>query len=145
MLWGRLARRSLPIYWAAQFLGAIVGVLLTHFMFNQEIFQISNKVRLGSNLWVSEAVATLGLICTISLAGRKHIEFAPVSIAAYITAAYWFTSSTSFANPAVTIARMITDTFCGIAPSGVIPFISAQLFGAILAFLLLKKLESPSK
>jgi len=87
---------------------------------------------------VSEFVATFGLICTIALAGRKHVEFAPLSVAAYITSAYWFTSSTSFANPAVTIARMFTDTFCGIAPSGAPFFIVAQFAGAIVAFVLLR-------
>lgn len=141
MLWGRLDRKSLFAYWMAQFLGAIVGVLLTHIMFNQSIFQVALKNRNEPHLWFSEIIATFGLICTIALSGRKHVEFAPLSIALYIVAAYWFTSSTSFANPAVTFARMLTNTFCGIGPAGVIPFTIAQIIGAILAFVLLRKFE----
>lgn len=137
---GRLDKKNLIVYCLAQFTGAIAGVFLVHIMFHQEIFQISSKMRIGPNLWVSEMVATLGLICTVALAGRKHAEFAPLSIAAYITAAYWFTSSTSFANPAVTVARMLTNTFCGIAPQGVPPFIVAQAVGAVAAFFLIRKI-----
>jgi glycerol uptake facilitator-like aquaporin len=118
-LWGKLDRKTLIAYWIAQFLGAIAGVMVTHIIFNQTIIQISLKNRFGPHLWISEILATFGLICTIALSGRKHVEFAPMSIAAYVTAAYWFTSSTSFANPAVTIARMMTNTFCGISPIGV--------------------------
>jgi glycerol uptake facilitator-like aquaporin len=137
-LWGRLDRKSLIAYCLAQFLGGITGVFITHLMFNQAIFQISMKDRGSPNLWVSEVIATFGLICTIALAGRRHVEFAPLSIAAYIAGAYWFTSSTSFANPAVTVARMMTNTFCGIAPGGVLPFVGSQVLGALSAFLLLK-------
>lgn len=139
MLWGRLERKELLLYyWPAQFLGAITGVLITHLIFDQTIMQISVKNRLGSHLWISELVATFGLICTINLSGRKHVEFAPLSVAAYITAAYWFTSSTSFANPAVTIARMFTNTFCGISPQSIAPFIVAQVLGALIAFVLFR-------
>lgn len=138
-LWGRLDRSSLIAYWIAQFSGAVVGVLLIHIMFNQSILQISLKSRFGTHLWISEIVATFGLVCTIALSRKKHVEFAPISIAAYITAAYWFTSSTSFANPAVTLARMFTNTFCGISPNGIIPFVFAQIIGALLAFGLVKK------
>jgi glycerol uptake facilitator-like aquaporin len=141
-LWGKLDRKTLIAYWIAQFLGAIAGVMVTHIIFNQTIIQISLKNRFGPHLWISEILATFGLICTIALSGRKHVEFAPMSIAAYVTAAYWFTSSTSFANPAVTIARMMTNTFCGISPIGVAPFIGAQVIGASLAFLLLRKLKN---
>lgn len=140
-LWKRLDKKTLLFYWIAQFGGAITGVLITHIIFEQDILQISSKVRFGPNLWISEMIATFGLICTIALAGRKHVEFAPLSIAAYIVAAYWFTSSTSFANPAVTLARMITHTFCGIAPNGVLPFILAQIFGASLAYYAISKLK----
>lgn len=139
MLWGRLDKRSFSLYLIAQLTGGIAGVVITHLMFNQSILQISSKVRYGSNLWISEVVATFGLISVVALAGRKHVEFAPLSIAAYITSAYWFTSSTSFANPAVTFARMFTDTFCGIAPTGVLPFIGSQIIGALLAYLLFRK------
>lgn len=92
-------------------------------------------------MWISEIVATFGLICTIALSGKKNVEFAPLSIALYIVSAYWFTSSTSFANPAVTIARALTNTFCGIAPNGILAFILAQVVGAVLAYLLLKNFE----
>lgn len=139
-LWGRLKRKDLFLYVGAQLLGAIFGVLIAHVMFDQPLFQVSTKVRVGSHLATSEFVATFGLICTIALAGRKHVEFAPLSVAAYITSAYWFTSSTSFANPAVTLARTFTDTFCGIAPSGLAIFFLAQILGAISAFLLLRKM-----
>jgi glycerol uptake facilitator-like aquaporin len=137
-LWGRLSRKQMLAYWAVQISGAVVGVLVTHFMFHQAIFQVSQKNRFGAHLWASEVIATFGLIGTIALAGRKHVELAPLSIAAYITAAYWFTSSTSFANPAVTFARMLTNTFCGIAPAGVLPFIAAQIVGALSAFVVVR-------
>lgn len=132
--WGRIATRELLLYWIVQFSGAIAGVLVTHAMFDQPLFQLSTKARAGIHLGLSELVATFGLLATIALAGRKHVEFAPVSIAAFITSAYWFTSSTSFANPAVTLARAFTDTFCGISPAGVPQFFIAQLAGAVLAF-----------
>lgn len=140
-LWKRLDRKNLFAYWLAQFSGAILGVLVSHAMFSEAIIQISSKDRSSPNLWLSETIATFGLICTISLAGRKRVESVPFCIAAYITAAYWFTSSTSFANPAVTVARLFTNTFCGISPASVIPFIFAQILGSILCFLLLRKLN----
>lgn len=138
--WGRLEKKILFFYIASQITGAILGVWLTHAMFHQPILQLSIKNRAEPHLWLSEVVATFGLIATIALAGRKRIEAAPMSIALYITAAYWFTSSTSFANPAVTIARSLTNTFCGIEPYGVLPFIFAQLIGAAMVFYLLKSL-----
>lgn len=138
-LWGRLDLGTLAGYVLAQFLGALAGVWVTHVMFNLPVLQIASHSRSGSHLWVSELVATLGLISVIALAGRKHVEFAPLSVAAYVTAGYWFTSSTTFANPAVTVARMLSDTFCGIAPSGALNFITAQLVGAGLGYLLLRK------
>lgn len=140
MLWGRLLKGELWVYWTAQFSGAVAGVWLAHAMFHQPILQLSQKNRAGPHLWLSEVIATFGLITTIALAGRKRLEAAPMSIALYIMAAYWFTSSTSFANPAVTIARALTNTFCGIEPNGVIPFILAQFVGATLAFALLKRM-----
>ena len=107
--WGRLSRKDLIYYWGAQILGALIGVLMTHIMFGLPLFQVSTKVRLGLNLGFSEFVATFGLICTIALAGRKHVTFAPLTIACYITSAYWFTSSTSFANPAATLRACAPD------------------------------------
>jgi glycerol uptake facilitator-like aquaporin len=132
-LWGRMDSKTLAIYWSAQLLGALLGVLLAHAMFDLSLFQISTKVRTGMNLGISELVATFGLIATIALAGRRSSEFLPLSIAAYITSAYWFTSSTAFANPAVTIARAFTETFCGIAPESSPQFLGAQLLGSLLA------------
>lgn len=143
--WGRLDRKTLFIYWSAQILGAIAGVWMAHLMFDLEILQISLKNRGGPNLWISEVVATFGLIAIITLARRKQAEFAPLSIAAYIVSAYWFTSSTSFANPAVTLARMFTNTFCGIKPDNVILFMTAQLLGAGVAFLIFKAPEELRK
>lgn len=139
--WGRLTLKMMISYWIAQVSGAIIGVFLTHIMFNQAIFQLASKNRNEPHLWISEIVATFGLICTIALSGKKNVEFAPLSIALYIVSAYWFTSSTSFANPAVTIARALTNTFCGIAPNGILSFILAQVVGAVLAYLLLKNFE----
>jgi glycerol uptake facilitator-like aquaporin len=144
-LWGRLDRKSLLAYWGAQFAGAVVGIFLAHAMFALPILQLSLKERVGLHLGVSEFVATFGLICTIALAGRRHVEFAPVSVAAYITGAYWFTSSTSFANPAVTAARALTNTFCGIAPAGVPAFVVAQLLGALAAFFVVRGLPQASR
>lgn len=139
--WGRLTLKKLISYWIAQVTGAIIGVFLTHIMFNLAIFQLASKNRNEPHLWISEIVATFGLICTIALSGKKNVEFAPLSIALYIVSAYWFTSSTSFANPAVTIARALTNTFCGIAPNGILFFIIAQVVGAVLAYSLLKNFE----
>lgn len=142
VLWGRLKRQDLLPYWAAQFSGALLGVLIAHFMFRLPLFEISEKHRSGIHLAFSEFTATFGLICVIALHGQKHLEWAPVTIAAYITSAYWFTSSTSFANPAVTFARAWTNTFCGIAPSELEPFMIAQVLGAIIAYLLVRKMRS---
>ncbi|HEX4923868.1 MAG TPA: MIP/aquaporin family protein [Bdellovibrionales bacterium] len=137
-LWGRLSSIALLGYWGAQFAGGITGVLATHAMFNLELLQISEKSREGFHLAFSEFIATFGLLAVIALAGRKRVEWAPVTVAAYITGAYWFTSSTSFANPAVTLARAWTNTFCGIAPSGIWAFFAAQVLGALTAFTLLR-------
>lgn len=139
-LWGKLKRRDLLIYWLAQFSGAFLGVFVVHIMFNLPLLQVAEKHREGFHLAASEFVATFGLISVIALRGRKHVEWAPLTIAAYITSAYWFTSSTSFANPAVTLARAMTNTFCGIAPGGIAAFMTAQILGAVSAFLLLRKL-----
>ncbi len=137
-IWGRLSRKDFVLYVLAQVAGALAGVASAHVMFAQAVIQTSTHERLGVNLFVSEFVATFGLIATIALSGRKHVEFAPLSVAAYITAAYWFTSSTSFANPAVTLARSFTNSFAGIAPNGVLHFFAAQLLGGVAAFTLLR-------
>jgi len=134
-------RRELPpavafIYLAAQIAGAIVGAWIAHLMFELPLIQISATARVGLGQWLAEAVATFGLLLTIfgCLAGARAAI--PYAVGLYITAAYWFTASTSFANPAVTVARSLSDTFAGIAPGGVVGFILAQLAGAIGATLL---------
>lgn len=117
-------------YVAAQLAGAVLGVFTAHAMFGEALFQISTKLRDGPSLAFSEAVATFGLVATIFGCIRFKPDFTPVAVGLYITSAYWFTASTSFANPAVTLARSLSDTFAGIAPSSVAPFIAAQCLGA---------------
>jgi glycerol uptake facilitator-like aquaporin len=131
------AKRQLPVaaacaYVAVQIAGAGAGVWLAHAMFGEDIVQISLKVRTGPAQWLSEGVATFGLILTIFATHRARPDFVPVSVGLYITAAYWFTASTSFANPAVTLARSLSDTFAGIRPIDAPAFIAAQLAGALL-------------
>ena len=122
-------------YIAAQIVGGIVGVWLAHLMFDVPILQLSAKVRSGPGQVAGEAVATFGLLLTILGTAKMRPESIPTSVALYITAAYWFTSSTSFANPAITIARSLSDSFAGIAPASVPAFIVAQLIGAVAAHL----------
>jgi len=116
-----------------QTLGAICGALLANAMFDLDIFQISEKLRTGSNLWLSEGVATAGLILIILLSPKEKTA---IMVASYIGAAYWFTSSTSFANPAVTIGRVFSDTFTGIEPYSAMYFILYQLIGALIGFVI---------
>ena len=120
-------------YIAAQIIGGCTGTLLAHAMFDVALLQIASTVRSGPAQWLSEFVAAFGLIGTIVGCLRFRPDFVAVAVGLYITAAYWFTASTSFANPAVTIARALTDSFAGIAPSSVLPFIIAQLGGAFAA------------
>lgn len=129
---GRLAWPKLLPYAAFQVIGAILGVWLAHAMFDLSILQVSTKLRWSTGQWIAEAVATFGLLLAI-LGGLRHNASAiPVIVGLYITAAYWFTASTSFANPAVTIARSLSDTFAGIAPNAAAPFIAAQIVGALI-------------
>jgi glycerol uptake facilitator-like aquaporin len=131
-------RRHVVPYILAQVSGAIAGVWLAHLMFDLPILQTSARVRSGVGQWAGEFIATFGLMAVIE-SGRRHFAGAlPGAVAAYITAAYWFTSSTSFANPAVTIARALTNTFAGIGPNNVVAFIVAQLMGGIAAVLLFR-------
>jgi glycerol uptake facilitator-like aquaporin len=120
-------------YIAAQLFGGIIGVWLTHLMFDVPVLQVSTKIRTGAGQWAGEAIATFGLLLTILGTARMLPDAVPTSVALYITAAYWFTSSTSFANPAITIARSLSDSFAGVAPACVPAFIAAQLVGAIAA------------
>ena len=114
-----------------QVAGAVIGVWIAHAMFDLSILQFSTKMRWGTGQWIAEAVATFGLLVTIFGGLRYNSAAIPVSVGLYITAAYWFTASTSFANPAVTIARSLSNTFAGIAPVAVLPFIVAQILGMI--------------
>jgi glycerol uptake facilitator-like aquaporin len=133
-------------YLAAQLIGAVIGVALANFIFNLPIIEISQKDRIGAELFVSEILATAGLVFIIFTAiAQKSEAKIPVLVGAYISAAYFFTSSTSFANPAVTVARTLSDTFAGIAPSSVAPFIAAQIFGAALGLALTTFINSPKK
>lgn len=123
-------------YIGAQLAGAILGVWLAHAMFDLAILQSSVRVRSSAGQWLSEAVATFGLVLTILCTLRWGARTVAAAVGLYISAGYWFTASTSFANPAVTVARAATDTFSGIRPADVGPFVLAQLAGAILATLL---------
>jgi glycerol uptake facilitator-like aquaporin len=122
-------------YVIAQLTGAVLGTWTAHLMFNESVFQLATKARTGSGLWFSEAVATFGLVLAIFGTQRWKAGMVPIAVGLYITSAYWFTASTSFANPAVTIARSLTETFAGIQASHAPAFIVAQLFGALVATL----------
>jgi glycerol uptake facilitator-like aquaporin len=130
---GETAWTDAAIYTAAQIAGAIIGVWIAHLMFGLPVLQMSLTERSGTGQWLAEAVATFGLLLTIFGVASRASAAVPYAVGLYITSAYWFTASTSFANPAVTIARSLSDTFAGIAPQGVPAFIAAQLIGAILA------------
>lgn len=130
---GELPWRTTLVYLAVQFAGAIIGVWAAHAMFELPIWQVSTHVRSGPGQWLAEAVATFGLLLTIFGCVARAPGAVAYAVGLYIMAAYWFTASTSFANPAVTLARALSDTFAGIAPAGVIAFILAQLAGAGLA------------
>jgi glycerol uptake facilitator-like aquaporin len=126
-----LSWRDFILYSCAQIFGAVLGVLCAHLMFELPALQVSTKLRLGPAQVFSECVATFGLMLTILGCVARAPASVPIAVALYITGAYWFTASTSFANPAVTMARALTDTFAGIAPSGVLPFMAAQLVGML--------------
>ncbi|CAM3113196.1 MIP family protein [Sphingomonas antarctica] len=119
----------LPVI-AAQIVGGIGGTLLAHAMFGHAVIETGLKIRSGEGQWLGEMVATFGLLLTIRLGQKHRPEALPALVAAWIAAAYWFTSSTSFANPAVTIARAMTDSFAGIRPIDAPAFIAAQMIGA---------------
>jgi glycerol uptake facilitator-like aquaporin len=131
-----MAWKTALAYAAVQIIGGVGGVYIAHAMFGEPFMQVSTKLREGAAQGFSEFIATFGLLATIWGTLRFERKFVPVAVGLYITAAYWFTASTSFANPAVTIARSLSDTFAGIAPSSVLPFIAAQFLGATAATLL---------
>jgi glycerol uptake facilitator-like aquaporin len=130
---GGLPWRETPLYIAAQMIGAFLGVAAAHLMFGKPLFTASGHVRSGVEQLFSEFIATFGLLAVIWGCFRRRSEAAPFAVGAYITAAYWFTSSTSFANPAVTLARAASDTFAGIRPADAPGFIAAQFVGAAAA------------
>jgi glycerol uptake facilitator-like aquaporin len=130
---GETAWRDAAVYVAAQTSGAIIGVWTAHLMFELPLLQLSLTERTSIGQWLAEAVATFGLLLTIFGVASRTASAVPYAVGLYITSAYWFTASTSFANPAVTIARSLSDTFAGIAPPGVPAFIAAQFIGAVLA------------
>ena len=134
-----LSVSAASMYIGSQLIGAIVGVLAAHVMFELPLWQVSATVRTGSGQWFAEGVATFGLLLTILGTRSAH------AVGLYITSAYWFTASTSFANPAVTIARSLSDTYAGIAPGGVIAFITAQIGGAFAAVALARWLWTASR
>jgi glycerol uptake facilitator-like aquaporin len=128
--------RHAASYIAAQVAGGLIGVWTAHLMFELPVWQVSLHARGGAGQWLAEFVATFGLLLTILGCAARNATAIPYAVGLYITAAYWFTASTSFANPAVTIARALSDTFAGIAPGGVAAFIAAQLAGMLAAVLL---------
>lgn len=135
---GGMAWRLVPGYVLAQITGAYSGVLVAHAMFTEPIFMISGRERSGGAQMFSEFIATFGLLAVIWGCSRRRSATVPFAVGAYITAAYWFTASTSFANPAVTIARSVTDTFAGIRPLDVPGFVGAQLLGAVASTLVFR-------
>lgn len=132
--------RDVPPFVLAQLAGGVLGAWATHLMFDLPILQASVKARAGIGQWSSEAVATFGLILTIIGTLRHRPAWVPASVALYISSAYWFTSSTSFANPAITIVRSLTDSFAGIAPRDVPMFVVAQIVGALAGLLVASRL-----
>jgi glycerol uptake facilitator-like aquaporin len=140
---GDMAWRDAGAYALVQLGFGILGAWAAHLMFDLPTLQVSLKARTGLGQWAGEAIATFGLILTILGTVRHRPQWVPASVALYITAAYWFTSSTSFANPAITVARSLSDSFAGIAPAGVPAFVAAQLVGAAGGALLARFLFDP--
>lgn len=132
-------------YIVVQIIAAIFGVIIAHIMFGLDPIQVSTHARIGPAQWLSEVVATFGLLTTIIIGIRHKPEAVPALVAMWVVAGYWFTSSTNFGNPAVTIARALTDTFSGIRPDGVLGFIIAQLIGATLALYVSRWLIGPEE
>ncbi len=141
MFWklGHIDKSKIVAYWVCQFTGAIAGIWLTHFIFSLPILQESSKVRTGMGMWASEFFSTLVLLSVIYLGDRSAKDRIPMLVALTVTAGYWFTSSTFFANPAVTVARSLTNTFVGIAPADTLGFIAAQIVAVVLLALFIKR------
>jgi glycerol uptake facilitator-like aquaporin len=134
MFWklGYLDFKKMLAYWGCQFTGAIAGIWLTHLMFSLPIIQESTKVRTGLGIWTSEFVSTLVLLSVIRIGDQEAKDRVPMLVALTVTAGYWFTSSTFFANPAVAVARSLTNTFVGIAPNDVFGFVLAEILAALV-------------
>ena len=138
MLLGKLTKQDMFFYVLCQLIGGVLGVIFANMIFDLDIISISDNKRLTSGIFVSEIIATFGLLITILLLSKQKTEMVAPAVGLYIGAAYWFTSSTSFSNPAVTIARTLSNTFTGIIPSDVIPFIFAQLIGTLIVYFIYK-------
>ena len=138
MLLGKLTKQDMFFYVLCQLIGGVVGVIFANMIFDLDIISISDNKRLTIGIFISEIIATFGLLITILLVGKQRAEMVAPAVGLYIGAAYWFTSSTSFSNPAVTIARTLSNTFTGIIPSDVIPFIFAQLIGTLIVYFIYK-------
>jgi len=134
MFWklGYLDLKKMLGYWACQFTGAIAGIWLTHLMFSLPLIQESTKVRTGLGIWVSEFISTLVLLAVIYIGDKEAKDKVPMLVALTVTAGYWFTSSTFFSNPAVAVARSLTNTFVGISPNDVLGFVVAEVIAALL-------------
>lgn len=140
---GAIGRQAVVLYVVAQVLGGVAGVWVAHLMFELPLLQLAGKTRFGPAQWLSEFVATFGLLLTIFGCVARAPQAIAFAVGLYIAAAYWFTASTSFANPAVTLARSLSDTFAGIAPADVLPFIAAQMAAAAAAAALARWLWPP--
>ena len=138
MLLGKLTKYETVLFILFQVVGGVLGVMIANIIFDLDIISISDNRRLTSGIFISEIFATFGLLITILLVSKQKPEMVAAAVGLYIGAAYWFTSSTSFSNPAVTIARTLSNTFTGIVPSDVIPFILAQLTGTFIVYFIYK-------
>ena len=138
MLLGKLTKHETILFIFCQVIGGVFGVMIANIIFDLDIISISDNKRLTRGIFISEVFATFGLLITILLVSKQKTEMVAPAVGLYIGAAYWFTSSTSFSNPAVTIARTLSNTFTGITPLDVLPFILAQLIGATMMFLVYK-------
>lgn len=132
------------LFVAMQLIGGLIGVWAAHIMFELPVFQLSEKVRTGSGQWLGELIATFGLLFTILGTIRFRSDWVAPAVGLYISAGYWFTSSTSFANPAITVGRAFSNSFAGIAPANVIGFVTAQIAGAMLAWIVTRWLFEAS-
>ena len=138
MLLGKLTKYETVLFILFQVVGGVLGVMIANIIFDLDIISISDNRRLTSGIFISEIFATFGLLITILLVSKQRPEMVAAAVGLYIGSAYWFTSSTSFSNPAVTIARTLSNTFTGIVPSDVIPFILAQLTGTFIVYFIYK-------